>query len=256
MSRPRADRAVSEVIGFTLVFALVLSMVALVSVAGFSDLDNVRENEQVNNAERAFDVVADNVADLALRGAPSRATEMRLTEASLRTGDAITINVTGITPGGRRFTIGDSRVRPLIYEGGDGTQIIYSSGAVFRVQRQGGLIVREPPFVLEPDRVHLPLVLTQSRQTESVGGGTVRIQTRVAERELAGFDSRGRFSDLTINVTSPRYELWAEYLESEEAIDDCTLDQDRNSAVCDIVPGGAPDRLAVQIVRVDVEFDR
>jgi len=58
---PFDRRAVSDVVGYVLVFSLVSLTVGVVSVAGVGALQDARDVEQANNAERAFDVLGDNV---------------------------------------------------------------------------------------------------------------------------------------------------------------------------------------------------
>jgi FlaG/FlaF family flagellin (archaellin) len=245
------DRGVSEVLGFTLVFALILAMVAFVSVVGFGDLDDARQFEQTNNAERAFDVLADNMDDVLLRGAPSRATEVKLTDSTVYFTDQVSINVTGTDASGNDFAR-EYSYEPLVYEGESGTRIIYSAGAVFRAQREGGRVVRDPSFVLERDRVHIPMAVTQSRESTSIGGSTVRIRAQAALRNL-DLHETGGVSDVTINVTSPRRNLWRAYFERQPAVDSCTIDDDSGSVLCDLED---PERLSIQEVRMTMSFER
>ena len=77
------DRSQSDVLGFVFVFAIVVSTIGLVFATGFTGLQDARDFERVNNAERAFEVLRDNVGDMIYRGAPSRVTEIKLASASL-----------------------------------------------------------------------------------------------------------------------------------------------------------------------------
>jgi len=257
------DRAVSEVVGFTLVFALILSMVALVTVAGFNDLEDVRSFEQSENAERAFDVVGDNIADVLLRGAPSRATELKLTDAQVYTGDPIVINVTANSSSTNNISKNVYSVRPIVYEPtGDAnreTQIVYAGGTVFRVQRDGGRVVQEPPFVINDSRVVLPIAATFSSSTQSIGGSTIRLRVISTSRRLQAYGVNESYDNISINVTSPRSELWEEYLSDEPAVDNCDLKPAVNSVDCTIAestdpPSEIPDRFIIQEVGIRIEF--
>ena len=88
------ERGVSDVVGFVLVFALVTATVGVVYTTGIQGLTGSRDVERVNNAERAFDVFANNVDDVIRRGAPSRATEVKLADADLHYGAPVTVNLT------------------------------------------------------------------------------------------------------------------------------------------------------------------
>ena len=57
------DRAVSDVLGYVLIFSLITSSVGVVYVAGYGSLDSLRNAERFNNAERAFDVLDSNLEE-------------------------------------------------------------------------------------------------------------------------------------------------------------------------------------------------
>jgi hypothetical protein len=83
-------RAVSETLGFVFAFALIVTTTGIVFTVGQGGLQNAQDQERLNNAERAMDVLAQNMNDLNRRSAPSRATEIRLSEASIAYGDPVT----------------------------------------------------------------------------------------------------------------------------------------------------------------------
>lgn len=215
-----ADRGASEVLSFALVFGLVVGSVAIVSVSGLSSLESARDAEQMNNAERAFDILADNMADIHERGAPSRATEVSLGEAQLFTGENVTFNVTAKDSTGSLSTVTKTRkVRPIIYEGNKDRRIVYEAGAIFRVNRDGGLMLDDPPFVTETERVMIPMVATNSETVESTGGSTVLIRANRKSTDVAVSNTRGGYDSLYINISSPRNEYWKNYLVDDPHFD-------------------------------------
>jgi hypothetical protein len=244
------ERAVSDVIGFVLVFALVASTVAIVSVSGLSSLEAARDAEQVDNAERAFDVLADNMADIYGEGAPSRATEISLEESRLETGDPVTVNITRVTASGTQTNNFTSL--PIVYVGRNDERVVYSNGAVLREQRQGGLVVEDPPLLLSSERVVIPVVQTRAadRRNLSVSGTTVRIRAEKALRAPLISQPEAPAQDVILNVTTPRNEIWKRYLDRQP---DTTCTTPRESTVeCTV---SDPDRLYVSLVRIDVDFE-
>jgi len=216
----RDDRAVSDLVGFILVFALVVSVVAIISVTGLSTLESARDTEQTNNAERAFEVLSDNVDDVVERGAPSRATEISLDDATVRLGDPIQVEVRD--PNASDPTFLENRTfkpRPVIYDAG-GTQLVYVMGAVFRVERGGGVVLEPWHPVLERDRTFLPVVNTASAtgSGQSVQASTVLVRALANSRRLKVANESGQFDNVWINVTSPRRDLWQDMLESHSEL--------------------------------------
>lgn len=215
------QRGQSEVLGFVLVFALVLSTVAIISVFGFGALEDTRDEEELNNAERAFDVLADNLADIHGEGAPSRATEISLQNAELYGGDRVKFNVTVINQSGN-VSVNEYNIDPIVFSQGD-TDIVYANGAILRDQRDGGVFVKEPPMLIDEDRVVLPVIQTElDGDTTSVGGQTIRVRAEKQSRRPIPdlVESPSRYQEVILNITSSRSDIWKTYLESQGASDD------------------------------------
>lgn len=219
----RTDRrGVSEAISFVLIFSLIVTSVGLVYTVGAQELTDVRNYERLNNAERAFDVFADNVEDVSQRGAPSRGTEIKLSDASLRTEGQTRINVTGDyrktgDHPDKDFATGNLTLSPLTFEVGETGRIRYAGGAVVRDDGDvgAGRMVRRPDNVFDDDRTMFTLVQLEPRGSPVVAGSqTVRIRTEKAAREVLVAES-GTFYKVRINVTSPYAPAWREYFESE-----------------------------------------
>lgn len=208
-------RGVSEAISFVLVFSLVISTVGIVYTVGYGDLRNARDAEQVNNVERAFTLLAENVDELAARSAPSRGTEIRLQGGTLSSGQPMYINVSGDYDTGsvdpdKDFTTTDVAASPITYRAPSGTTITYVHGAVIRSQSRGSFFVREPSFVLDDDRALFPLV--SMRSSEGAVGGQTTVLVRTQNDLSDVITSRTEtYDEVTVNVTSPHASLWRSY---------------------------------------------
>lgn len=207
------DRAVSEVVGYVLVFSLIVSTVGIVTAVGFGNLGEQQQAEQVNNVERAFDVFQNNVEDVYRDGAPSRATEMRLGEGTLRYGETVNVTVRDASEHSRNHT---RRVSPLVYSSGD-TEIVYEAGAVIRDDGHGAVMLNRPPFRFGSKRTLLPVV----RTTRSVGPvaisrpGTVRVGSAFRDVNTTTRTGVATADELEVVVESPRADAWERYFESQ-----------------------------------------
>lgn len=220
MRNPFADRSerargLSDVVGFVLVFGLVVSAVAVVSVGGFQLLEDARDSQQATNAEQALDVLDGNVEDLAVRGAPRRSTEVLLSDAELAFGDPVTFNVT--TNGSDHYA---ADVTPLIYRTDGGAELVYVNGAVLRQYDgdDGAYLANEPRFSAG-DRTFVPFVVTSARSdgASATNARRVLVRTVVNDREVRTLEDPD-----TLNVTTPRAAAWERYLEDELGDDtDC-----------------------------------
>jgi len=208
------DRAVSEVVGYVLVFALVVTTIGVVFTTGFGALQDAQGAEQVNNVERAFDVLDANFQDMYRDGAPSRATEMRLVDGSLGFGESTTIDV---SQDGE--TIGNLTVSayPIEYESGDGTQIVYANGALIRAEGDGSVMLAEPNFILDDSHVVVSGMRTRplsSSPTSIDRTGTVLI----GGEHLRTDSSTNESSDEPLNITieTQHVDAWEGYFREQE----------------------------------------
>ena len=220
----RSRLGATEVLGFVLIFSLVASTTGLVYVYGFSGLQDARDATALNNAERAMDVLADNVRDIHHRGVPNRATEIKLYGAGLALEEPTTwqVNVTG----DGTTTTYSSDVEPLVYSAGD-TELVYANGALIRADRGGAVMHRKPPLVfrrIDGGNVSvISFIETRSPNSQNVAGDvTVLVRTELAISETiverVG-DYSSTTSSLSVNLsvqsTPERAVVWERYLEAE-----------------------------------------
>lgn len=246
-------RGVSEALGFVFVFAIIVSTTGVVYTFGMGGLQDTRDVERVNNAERAFDVLATNVDDVVRRGAPSRATEVKLADARLDAGDAVVINVSGERYGhpADNFSYAVAPA-PVVYDAGSGESLTFVSGAVVRAgaDPNASAVVRRPGWLLDENATMVTLVTTRFPRGGQVAGSTTalvrvdRVSTQVPVQRSAD-----RYN-VTLTVTSPRAGAWQRALAER---DDVTCERPAaNETACRIV---GTDRVAVSHTILDVDFE-
>lgn len=247
------QRAVSELIGFIMIFALVLGTISIVYVAGIGSLDDTRDAERMQNAERAFDVLADNLQELGRGEAPNRATEIRLSDAQLSMEERyrIRFKVDGTTES-------EAAPRPIVFDGGTGTRIVYEQGAVIRNDQDGGVrMIREPDYLFHADRTVVRHVEPRGGQ-QSVGGTTTALvrAERNTPRLVYGQDVSGSTVELEMETTAGRAPAWVAYFESRPTVvDDCSWpDDESGDTLVTISCGFEADELYVSRTIIDVEL--
>jgi len=248
------DRGVSETISFVLVFSLVIASVGTVYAVGVSELEATRDAERVENAQRAFDVLADNVRDV-IEGAPSRGTEVKLADATVRSVDDARMNVT-VDPAGEAPRFWEFSSSPLVYDAATGGEIRLSHGAVVRDSDRGGAsVVRGPPLIVDDDRVHLTLLRQEHVGSAAIGGSqTVRIRT-AGSRARRFYDEDGVAHDVRVNVTTPYTDAWARQYESSGF--DCTEVSEPSANASGRISCSVSDvdRVTVVWIRVTTSFE-
>jgi len=205
---PTDTRAVSEVVGYILVFSLVLGTITLVYTAGLSGLNDTRDAERITNAERAFDVLANNFQQMGRGEAPNRATEIKLAEAQLSTstGREVNISADGVDP---------AVARPVTirYNPGSDTSIVYENGAVIRVDNGNAVMLEEPDFLFDDGDVVVRYIEPQG-SGQNIGGTSTTVLVR-AERVFSEVlvNNGSNPEDIVIKMqTHPeRAQVWQDY---------------------------------------------
>lgn len=247
------DRGVSDAIGFVLVFAIIVSTLSVVYVAGFRSLDDAREFERMNNAERAFDVLDDNVEDIVQRGAPSRATEVKLADAALMAGDPVTINVTVRRASDHDLNMSyEFTLRPIVFEAGKSNAVVYSMAATFRESTGGTVMTNQPGMLLSDERVYLPIVQTRFRGGQELQGSlTALIRTSYSTSSV--LVSNTTASDVVINISTPRADAWRNYFQdSDVSTVDCPDSTNNDTFVSCTLQ--SVDRTYVTRIAIDYEY--
>ena len=259
MADPTDTRGVSEIVGFILVFSLVVGTISLVYASGISGLDDTRDAERITNAERAFDVLANNFQQMGRGEAPNRATEIKLAEAQLSTstGREVKISADGVDP---------AVARPVTirYNPGTDTSIVYENGAVIRVDNGNAVMLSEPDFLFDGGNVVVRYIEPQG-SSQSIGGTSTAVLVRAERTSSDVLVNRESSTGIEIKMQTheDRAGVWEEYYEEQIAAADSSWSgdcDDRDSSVggsdttqikCDSF--GA-DKLAVSKVQIEVEL--
>lgn len=203
-------RAVSDLMGFAVVFGIVVLSITLVYTFGLASLTELQRGAAMDNTERAFDILADNIADIHTNGAPGRSTELQLASGQLTVRGEVSMTVTNETRNLHAVLF----AVPIRYTSGE-TGYYYAGGAVIRTHRDAAVMVRDPPFRFSDDRLVISFVETVGAgDTTSVGGGSVRVRARRVGVPAVRADHEG---PITVNLTvrSPRHEAWTAYFRQQ-----------------------------------------
>jgi len=250
------SRAVSETLGYILVFSIIVTTIATATVFGFTGLEDRQAAEQVTNVERAFDVLADNFADISRYEDPSRATEIRLADGTLSVGEPVTITVGQWDTGSEQFVDGNTQnvtFRPLVFEG-DGGEVVYESGVVFRASRSGSIARSPLPFVVGTETAVVPVTATSTSSSTTGVGGDQTVQVVGERRATTRLDNQTVDADgetLAVQVDSPRADGWTRQFRQEEYP---ILDESDGTVTAEL--GVSDDgRVRLPVTNINIRFD-
>lgn len=211
------DRGQSEILGYAIIFGIILLSVTLLYATGAASLSGLEETAKADNAEAGMGVFRANIDDIATEGAPSRATELKLADSQLG-GEPVT-NVTVIVkPSSSSSTWRNHTFQSngMAYRTED-EKVIYTYGAVMRTNRNGdsGIIVSDPPFRFESGNVSLRMI--EMLGDPEVGGQQNVLITADSERR-SFVDRETGLEGVTVHVnasSTAKASAWETYFEEQ-----------------------------------------
>ncbi len=234
-----SERAITEVIAFILVFAIVLGSVAVLYTTGFQAMNDYQENEQLNNAERGMTSLADNFNDVVrYAGVEQRFGELTLRGGTIRVGgESTTIEIdTG-------STTEDYELGSLTYEAGSDT-IAYEGGGVFRASGDGSTAIKQPPIRCASNTAVVSLMKidnTGERSIQSDTGVGLRISKTDTER-ITDFEDDN--VEITVAGDTPYDNGWEQALTRNNW-------EDAGSSTYECT---GVENIEIQIVTAEIEF--
>lgn len=172
-------RAVAEVIGYTLLFAIVIGTTVVAALVGIQALGRVSETTSSEIGVSDFQTLRGNIREIA-DGAPYRMSELKPEDATFTYGTEYTINIT-VQGGGIDLVGSDAievRSTELVQHTGDKTNVTYASGLIATSQSDGKrAVLQTPPTFRVSERqavFTLPLTFRASRSSNYItaSGGT------------------------------------------------------------------------------------
>jgi len=236
------ERAVSEVLAFILVFTIIIGSVTVVSVFGLQSLTSFQENEQVRNAERAFDSMSDNLNDvIRYDGITDRSGELNLREGTLTTSSEGT--VLEIDGDEELEELGSIDLGRLEYQADRRSDTIaYEGGAIFRSDGEGSAALEQPQVRCGDDGgVVSLLVIDEPEDDQSFrSSGTTQVSvSEIQARESYSGD------EIQITVDGGNYQNgW------ERALERAGFDGEDGEFEC----AGTEGEIIVEIVTVEIRI--
>ena len=243
-SLQNSERALSDLVGFVLAFAVIVTAVGLVSTFGMDSLEDAREAELAKNTERSFVLLGQNFDELENGQAVRRTSEIELRSGSLSVRNSTNITLEIERPSDdnfeRTFT-----PRSLQYRIG-GEAIAYENGATFRggLGTNASVMELEPGFICGDDYAVVSIVeITQTNR--SISGGVARVSgTRVRSELLYPRNRTGNIDTATdgtrldVTVDSPFSGGWRQYfIRAGNGWDH--PNPDKNTYTCDVDSSGS-----------------
>jgi len=241
-------RAVSELVGFSLTFGVVLVSVTLIATLGFGQLTDFRDAQQLDNAEQTMEIIGQSLESLEEGDAVIRSEAMDLSGAAIEVQKGSIAKVSVFNSSGGRLHSELLDLNALVYSQGS-TSIAYENGATYRFESHGSVMNTEPKFVCDDDVAVLSFVTVKDRRDSGrISAGEVSIRATRSDTRLVypmnrtgGNATNG--ANVTVEMTSPREEPWIDHFESAD---------NWNTSGTTIQCGGSLDRVYVRQTNVSL----
>lgn len=252
----RDDRGISETVGFVLTFGVIITSVGLVSTVGLSELNRFQENQQLQNAERTFELIARSFDEIEESQTIARTDAIDLNQGSLSVGASSSVEIDVPSGSIPTFSLPLNSLEYL----SKNTRISYENGATFRtkVDQDAGIIQHEPGYICTDDVAVLSFVTLQRDSLRQIGGeGTLRIsgqQTNTTLLYPTGGANAATPDHVDFTITSERAREWRQHFERSDGNWVIRSSSDSTVEVRCGGSGNPVDRVYVRSTVIDVTF--
>jgi len=210
MKSERRSRGVSEVVGYLLVFSIVVTIVSVIYASGMPMVERTKENSALQSMETVFITLQSNIKKVALAQSPVRTMKLNLIKGSIsanKIAGTITVNGQTIQFGNIEYTLG---ARKMIYE----------LGAVIESTPGGSIIVSDPPifFTNSGGKAHVFISVINASGTFSAGGGIAEMSMRQdnpSNDTRVFYNGTVDYGYVNISINSSYAYAWINYLQRD-----------------------------------------
>ena len=205
----RRDAAVSETLGYILLFAIVTLSMGVIYAIGYPALQSSIDTNIFESAEQNFIVLQSNMDRVAFDQTPVKVHKMKLQSSMITVSNdsSMTITYDGNPP--LPTPTGEIEFEK------DGKTVAYEMGSVFKTYTSGSaLMISKPPIYTSS---------IDNKNITTIGLVSVNGNTGISGKGIATLTLRHNDSimemtssptDLTVQINSTHASKWGEYLES------------------------------------------
>ena len=213
----QSERAVSEVIGYSLVFGIVVIAIGLIYVAGVPALQSSKDTTQFKSVEQGFLILRTDLLKVALDQSPVRTTKLGTAEGGSLSSDPSACKLSlEITHSGtvepHTIELGNIEFASRI------GSVSCENGAVLTKYSSGSIMTSKPRMFNSTDQGNILFSLVKINDSfSSVGGGVARITISNPRFNESIFSTPEvyRNGTLKIKVDSEYADAWERFLEDE-----------------------------------------
>jgi len=213
----RSDSAVSEVLGYTLVFGIVILSIGLIYTAGIPALQSTKDATQFKSVEQGFMIMNTDLLKVALDQSPVRTTKLGTAEGGMLAADpaACALSLKIFEGGNEQFN--DTMPMGRIEFASEVGSITCENGAVITKYGSGSFMSVEPRmFKSDQDHIMFSLIkVNDSSRSASGGISQITISNPRFNESLFNTPEVYENGGVKIMVDSEYADSWERFLSSE-----------------------------------------
>lgn len=250
-----SNRAVSELVGFVLIFGIIMTGATLAVMVGQDQISDIDDHQQTRNAERSLELFGRSLNGLDQARSDSAISTININDGSLTmssNGDVtVTVeNQSMATP----WTWSQNHNTGGLEYSYDDTVVRYENGMVLRSDRGSAVSRIDPPMRCSDDQAIVSVVTLNTTGDRQVGDGRVSVvgyknETRLLyPRNRSGAGSALNATYVTVEVNTDHEGIW-----DGRMVEKDWMNPTSNRYECDVGPDG---RVTVRHTVIDLSFER
>ncbi|RZN42881.1 MAG: hypothetical protein EF813_00990 [Methanosarcinales archaeon] len=213
----QSNSAVSEVLGYTLVFGIIILSIGLIYTAGIPALQSTKDATQFKSVEQGFMILNTDILKVALDQSPVRTTKLGTAKGGTLASDptACTISLKIFKDGNEQFN-DDIQMGHIEFMSETGS-ITCENGAIITKQGSGSFMTVNPRmFKSDQNQIMFSLIKIND-SSQSTGGGIAQITISNPRFNESLFNTPEIYEngEMEIKVDSEYADSWKRFLSSE-----------------------------------------
>lgn len=218
MTKKNSSRGVSDVLGYLMIFGIIITLTFIATTAGFTEISTQQEIEQVTTVERGFQILDRDFETIQTHKDNRKTTPINIQSGSIGYGESATITIGQWDTSDDDFDTNVSvATRQITYQK-DQTELVYEGGLLFNDRsNRATLSQSQTGFVIEDEKAVIPVVTIEASNPRlgiAPAGEVVVQSTHTGESaDIADRTVTGDALKIEINSTKP--EGWERQLTDE-----------------------------------------
>lgn len=238
-STGRGNKGVSEVIGYLLMFAIVVTIVSVIYVSGMPVVDQTKESSALTSMETVFLTLQGNIKKVAVGQSPVRTMKLNVVKGSIMAHSAdedlgnITITIENATG---TYSTGPIRFGNIEYRLGT-QKLVYENGAVIEHSPGGNIIVSEPLIFFtnySGADIFISVINVSGNFSMSGALGQIQMGPYNVTRDTCVYHSAASANNVNITIKTSYAHAWSLFLNNSynEAFGQPPTDAGRSEGSC------------------------